>query len=118
MDTFLLRVIGENIELKTRLIDRDLIVMADSGQMEQVLMNLCTNARDAMPNGGPLSIDTNIAELDEDFRKKHGYGEPGQYALLSVTDKGTGMDEITRSKIFEPFFTTKEPGKARVSDFR
>jgi PAS domain S-box-containing protein len=111
MEKLLLRVIGEDIELKTRLIDRDLIVMADSGQMEQVLMNLCTNARDAMPKGGPLCIDTNIAELDGEFRKTHGYGEPGLYAVLSVTDKGTGMNELTRSKIFEPFFTTKEIGK-------
>ena len=111
MEKLLLRVIGEDIELKTRLIDEDLIVMADSGQMEQVLMNLCTNARDAMPNGGPLSINTGIAELDEEFIKTHGYGESGMYAVVSVTDKGTGMDEKTRSRIFEPFFTTKEIGR-------
>ena len=111
MEKLLLRVIGEDIELKTSLIDKDLIVMADGGQMEQVLMNLCTNARDAMPKGGPLSIDTNIAELGEEFRKTHGYGRTGTYAVISVTDTGTGMDEKTRSRIFEPFFTTKEIGK-------
>ena len=108
---FLLRVIGEDVELKTKLIDEELTVMADSGQIEQVLMNLATNARDAMPKGGPLTIETKSIKIDEEFIKAHGYGEERMYAVVSVTDTGVGMDEKTREKIFEPFFTTKETGK-------
>lgn len=85
--------------------------MADSGQIEQVLMNLATNARDAMPKGGPLTIETKSIKIDEEFIKAHGYGEERMYAVVSVTDTGVGMDEKTREKIFEPFFTTKETGK-------
>lgn len=85
--------------------------MADSGQIEQVLMNLATNAKDAMPDGGKLTIRTETLQFDQEFIKAHGYGKPGTYALLSVEDTGIGMDEKTRDKIFEPFFTTKETGK-------
>lgn len=105
------RLIGEDIELKIILADEGLTVKADSGQIEQVLMNLATNARDAMPAGGCLIIETGLVELDSEFIRAHGYGEPGMYGLISVTDTGMGMDEKTREKIFEPFFTTKEIGK-------
>ncbi|KAF0146301.1 MAG: integral membrane sensor hybrid histidine kinase [Nitrospirae bacterium] len=104
-------IIGENIKLKTMLAGEDLTVIADSGQIEQVLINLCTNARDAMPEGGKLTIKTELAELDPEFRKTHSYGKPGLYAVVSVTDTGAGMDEKTRERIFEPFFTTKDVGK-------
>ncbi|MBI3377526.1 MAG: hypothetical protein HY035_03870, partial [Nitrospirae bacterium] len=76
-----------------------------------VLMNLAANARDAMPEGGTLTIETGLEELDMDFLKIHEYGKPGTYAVITVTDTGHGMDERTRQRIFEPFFTTKEVGK-------
>ncbi len=106
-----MRLIGEDIDFKTILTGSDLIVMADSGQIEQVLMNFISNARDAMPDGGLLSISTELIEVDSEFIRAHGYGEPGMYALGTVSDTGTGMDEKTKEKIFEPFFTTKEAGK-------
>lgn len=105
------RLIGENIELRKILADKDLVVMADAGQIEQVLMNLATNARDAMPDGGLLTIETGHMELNDEFIKAHDYGKPGNYASISITDSGAGMDEKTRERIFEPFFTTKELGK-------
>lgn len=111
MEKLLLRLIGEDIEFKTELTDKALTVMVDPGQMEQVLMNLCTNARDAMPEGGLLSIKTDAVQLDEAYRKNHELEKPGMYAWISVSDSGKGMDEKTLNKIFEPFFTTKEIGK-------
>ncbi|MDP2993005.1 MAG: PAS domain S-box protein [Deltaproteobacteria bacterium] len=113
VEKLLLRVIGEDIhiQLKTMVTDKDLTVMADSGQIEQVLMNLATNARDAMPKGGLLIIETELVKLSNEYIKTHVYGKPGIYALVSVTDTGLGMDEKTKGKIFEPFFTTKEVGK-------
>ncbi len=111
VEKFLQRLIGEDIELKVVLADADLVVMADSGQIEQVLMNLATNAKDAMPDGGRLTIATEPFELGHEFIKMHGYGRRGTYALISVTDTGAGIDEKSREKIFEPFFTTKEVGK-------
>jgi PAS domain S-box-containing protein len=111
LNTLLLRIIEENIELKIITSPEVLTIMADAGQMEQVLMNLATNARDAMPNGGILSIETKYAELGGEYLKMHSYVKPGGYALLSVSDTGTGMDENTKQRIFEPFFTTKEVGK-------
>jgi two-component system cell cycle sensor histidine kinase/response regulator CckA len=111
LEKLLSRIIGEDIELSTALIDKDLTVMADSIQLEQVLMNLVTNARDAMPDGGSLTITTEFAVLDNEFIKAHGFGRPGMYALISVEDTGQGMDEKTKERIFEPFFTTKEVGK-------
>ncbi|MBC8018141.1 MAG: response regulator, partial [Verrucomicrobia bacterium] len=86
-------------------------VLADSVQIEQVLMNLATNARDAMPGGGELCIRTESVQLGKEFLKSHGYGVPGKYALMTVTDTGLGMDAATKGKIFEPFFTTKSPGR-------
>ena len=109
--SLLSRIIGEDIELSTKLIDNDLIIMADSGQIEQVLMNLATNARDAMPDGGSLTITTDLMRFDYEFIKAHGYGTPGLYAFISVEDTGMGMDKGIQEKIFEPFFTTKEVGK-------
>ncbi|MBI5469136.1 MAG: PAS domain S-box protein [Deltaproteobacteria bacterium] len=104
-------LIGEDIEFRTELSGSDLSVMADSGQIEQVLVNLATNARDAMPSGGALTISTGPVDIDEDFIASHGYGELGSYALITVRDTGTGMDADTKSKIFDPFFTTKAVGK-------
>jgi PAS domain S-box-containing protein len=111
VEKFLLRIIGEDIELKTAFSDEVLTVNVDSGLIEQAMLNLATNARDAMPRGGSLSIETALSEMDAEFIKAHGFGEPGKYALISVTDTGTGMSKETRDKIFEPFFTTKEVGK-------
>lgn len=111
VEKLLLRLIGADIELKTVLADKDLVVMADANQIEQVFMNLATNARDAMPDGGLLMIETERIEIDGEYIKIHGYGEPGMYALISVADTGSGIDEKTKEKIFEPFFTTKETGK-------
>ncbi|MBI3600877.1 MAG: PAS domain S-box protein [Nitrospinae bacterium] len=105
------RLIGEDIDMRTILTDKDMIIMADSGQIEQVLMNLCTNARDAMPGGGLLSIETGEAAIDDEYAKREFFAKAGRYAVLSVTDTGIGMDEKTKQKIFEPFFTTKEVGK-------
>lgn len=105
------RLIREDIEFRTELGAERLTVLADDGQIEQVLMNLVTNARDAMPGGGVLTISTGTAELDADLVKSFGYGETGKCARISVADTGIGMDGKTREKIFEPFFTTKEPGK-------
>jgi PAS domain S-box-containing protein len=101
----------EHIELKVIPAERDIMVMADSNQIEQILVNLLTNARDAMPDGGRLTIRTGIMEMNDEFIKGHGYGIPGKYAVLTVTDTGTGMEEGVREKIFQPFFTTKMVGK-------
>jgi two-component system cell cycle sensor histidine kinase/response regulator CckA len=111
VEKLLLRLIGEDVDLSTQLAGEDLIVMADAGQIEQVLMNLATNARDAMPEGGALTISTAVIELGADFAGTLGYGKPGEHALISVSDTGCGMDAQTREKLFEPFFTTKKPGK-------
>lgn len=111
VEKFLVRLIGEDIHLTSDLVTTDLLVKIDSGQIEQVLVNLATNARDAMPNGGILTIGTGLMDIDALFVQSNEYGEPGRYALMSVSDTGVGMDEKTKSKIFEPFFTTKEEGK-------
>jgi PAS domain S-box-containing protein len=110
-EKFLLRLLREDIELRSRYAPDELPVMVDRGQIEQVLMNLVTNARDAMPKGGRIAIETSLIRLDQKFVKKHGFGEAGEYALLSVSDTGEGMSEDVRRKIFEPFFTTKTEGK-------
>jgi len=108
---FLVRVIGEDIHLKTILNEVDLPVNADSSQIEQVLINLATNARDAMQQGGLLTIETMLQEVDAVFAHIHGNGKAGRYAVITFADSGTGMSEEIRKKIFEPFFTTKETGK-------
>ncbi len=105
------RLIGEHIELKTNLDPALGCVKADQSQIEQVILNLAVNARDAMPQGGKLLIETAKVELDEDYARRHPPQEPGAYVLLSVADTGIGMDAETQARIFEPFFTTKEIGK-------
>ena len=87
------------------------MVKADPGQIEQVIMNLAVNARDAMPKGGKLVIETGDVEVDEVFARRHPPSVPGHYVLLTVSDTGVGMDAETQAHIFEPFFTTKEVGK-------
>ena len=111
METLLTRLIGEDIGVKASLADKLLTAMVDAGQIEQVLLNLCSNARDAMPHGGLLTISTDVLDIDKKTMKTHGIDEPGTYALISVTDTGIGLDEVARQRIFEPFFTTKEIGK-------
>ncbi len=111
VQTFLVRIIGEDVQLESNFDNSNLLVRIDSGQIEQVLINLATNARDAMPKGGTLTIGTGVLDVDESFVNAYGYGQPGRYALISVSDTGSGMDEKTRNRIFEPFFTTKEVGK-------
>jgi PAS domain S-box-containing protein len=102
-------IIGADVEFLVSCTPENLVVLGDSSQIEQVLMNLVTNARDAMPGGGRLSISTSLMEIQPD----HGYLnlDPGKYALISISDTGHGMDDATRQRIFEPFFTTKEIGK-------
>jgi PAS domain S-box-containing protein len=101
------RIIGEDIELRIITSEEDLIIKADTGQIEQVLMNLSVNARDAMPNGGVLTLEAEIVRMDDEFIDKHGFGEPGEYAFISVTDTGKGIEENIMGRIFEPYFTTK-----------
>jgi hypothetical protein len=108
--TFLDKVIGKNIEIRVLNTPLD-PVKADPTQMEQVIMNLCINARDAMPDGGRLLIETEMVELDDSYCRFYPQIVPGRYAVLSVSDTGMGMDPETRERIFEPFFTTKERGK-------
>jgi CheY-like chemotaxis protein len=105
------RVIGEDVAVRLVLAEGVLTSLADAGQLEQVFMNLATNARDAMPNGGSFTIETSIMDLDSEFVATHGYGKPGLYAVIAVSDTGMGMNEETRKNIFDPFFTTKEVGK-------
>jgi two-component system cell cycle sensor histidine kinase/response regulator CckA len=105
------RIIGEDIELTTALAEGDTTVLADAGQLDQVLINLATNARDAMPDGGHLTVTTVRTTMGDDYIRSHGYGKEGTYMLISVTDTGDGMDDKTRERVFEPFFTTKEVGK-------
>jgi PAS domain S-box-containing protein len=107
MEKMLPRLIGEDIQLNLILDPAIGQIKADSGQIEQVVMNLAVNARDAMPDGGKLTIQTANAELDAAFTREHPGSVAGQYVMLAVTDTGTGMDPETQSQIFEPFFTTK-----------
>jgi PAS domain S-box-containing protein len=110
MENMLRRLIGEDVQLTIVPGKRLSRVKVDPGQMEQVLMNLAVNAREAMPQGGTLTIETSNIFLDEEYTRQHVPLEPGYYVKLSVSDTGYGMDEDTRMRIFEPFFTTKENG--------
>ena len=105
------RLTGETIRLRKKLSKKELTITADSGQIEQVLMNLVTNARDAMPEGGTLTIETGKTVIDNKYIKLNGFGIPGTYAFIHISDTGTGMNEKVQSQIFEPFFTTKKVGK-------
>jgi PAS domain S-box-containing protein len=111
MDSLLRRLLGEDIEVVTKLDATLGAVRADAGQLEQVVVNLAVNSRDAMPEGGRLTIETRNAELDDSYVREHVPVQPGSYVMLALSDTGTGMSAETLSHLFEPFFTTKEPGK-------
>ena len=111
LDKMLRRLIGADIELVTRLAPELGRVKIDPSQIGQIVINLAVNSRDAMPQGGKLTIETTNAQLDEAYARKNVAVTPGQYVLLSVSDTGCGMDAQTQSRVFEPFFTTKEIGK-------
>src|SRR6185369_12212268 len=107
----LLRLICEDIHLEINLERKELPVLVDSGQIEQVLMNLATNARDALPRGGSIVITTETVSLDSDFVLARGFGKPGRYVLMTFSDNGDGMEGEIVKHIFEPFYSTKELGK-------
>jgi CheY-like chemotaxis protein len=111
MGRLLPRLIGEDVELVIRRSEDLGAIRADASQMEQVIMNLAVNARDAMPNGGRFLIETSNAELDSTYSAMHPIVRQGRYVLLAVSDSGMGMDAETQARIFEPFFTTKAQGK-------
>ena len=110
-EKLLTRLLGEDVSLTTTLAAALGAVKVDPGQLEQIIMNLAVNARDAMPRGGRLSIETANVEMDESYVHGHPLARPGHYVMLTVSDTGTGMDAATQARIFEPFFTTKEAGK-------
>jgi PAS domain S-box-containing protein len=111
METMVRRLVGEDVVVLTKLHPELPRISADPGQLQQVLLNLAVNARDAMPRGGTLLIETAVVELDEHYPRQHPTAKSGVHVVLAVTDTGCGMDPATRSRVFEPFFTTKEPGK-------
>ena len=111
MGRMLERLIGEDVELRTQLALAVGAVQADPGQLQQAIMNLVVNARDAMPHGGRVTIETADVELDPRQLEAHSLTQPGKYVLLAVHDTGVGMDAATKARLFEPFFTTKEPGR-------
>ncbi len=110
-EKLLRRLLTEDIDFNISLTEDDTIVMADKSQMDQILFNLVTNARDAMPKGGTLTIKASTVIMDNQFVEIHGFGKVGKYVEISISDTGIGMDEATQQKIFDPFFTSKEVGK-------
>jgi len=110
-EKLLRRLLTDDIELRTSFTEESTTVMADKSQIDQILFNLTTNARDAMPNGGTLTIETSLVFIDDNFVKTEGFGIHGRYVKISVSDTGIGMDAATMDNIFDPFFTTKEVGK-------
>ncbi len=111
LEKLIRKVTKEDIEIKIFPAESPMTICADPGQIDQVLMNLCLNARDAMPAGGRLVIETGTTSLEEEYLKQYPYMKAGRYVVLSVSDTGIGMDEKTRERVFEPFFTTKGPDK-------
>ena len=105
------RIIGADVEVNVKVGANVSAIFADPAQIEQVVMNLAVNARDAMPDGGQLAIETSNITLDESYQRQYAYARPGNYVELKVSDTGCGMDEATKARLFEPFFTTKEVGK-------
>ncbi len=111
LEKMLRRVIAEDVALVTRLDPSAGNVRVDPGQLEQVILNLAINARDAMPRGGKLTIETSNADLDDAYAQRHVTVQPGRYVMVAVSDTGVGMDAAMQARLFEPFFTTKEKGK-------
>src|SRR3989449_2989057 len=111
MDKLLRRLLGEDVDLRTVLTPEPGAIKADPSRLEQVVASLALNARDAMPGGGKLTIETQNVDLDEEYAGGHVSAQPGSYVMLAVSDTGSGMDAVTQARIFEPFFTTKEKGK-------
>jgi CheY-like chemotaxis protein len=111
LDSMLRRILGEDVDLVSLLAPGLGRIRADSGHIEQLIMNLCVNSRDAMPTGGKLTLETSNVVLDETIARDHLGVAPGRYVLLAVSDTGVGMDRATQARIFEPFFTTKAKGK-------
>jgi len=111
LEQMLRRLLGENVELRTALAADAGRVLVDRSQLHQALVNLLVNARDAMPDGGKLIVETGNRQLDAAYAQVHPGARAGAYVMIAVTDTGTGMDESVRSRVFEPFFTTKERGK-------
>lgn len=111
LEKMLHRLLREDIEIQYNLAEKDLVINADASQIHQILINLVTNARDAMPDGGRLVIATEAFVMDEEYIEMHGYGSPGEYAVMTIMDSGSGIDAVTRTHIFEPFYTTKGSGK-------
>jgi len=110
-EKLLVRLLREDIAIRSILTEERPVIMADPVLIEQILMNLATNARDVLPRGGTFTVGTEIVDFDPDFVMFHGYGAPGRYVSLTCSDDGLGMDKETAQRIFEPFFTTKEVGK-------